>query len=534
MKKIIKLVRVVGIMAVLAFLLLAVIPVSASLQNKITQYNPTSFVVSNNTTIYPTLDGYTQIGGLGGTTNWTDTWGGAGIYADNVSANPTSLGLESLTAETGNFTLNRRNIIVYNPSSLPETANVTAASIDFFINTFTNTWAVEPVINVYGVTPISTTNLTSQDYDQSRYGTTPYSDVSIPKTSVNTTIYTSFPLNAAGLSALNTAISANTTFCVSLREENWDVTGISPSWVTDKYYRVAFYMTEQAGINDPKMSIAYSYTTPLVSTISSSSIAMDKDGVTSGTLTGNLTSLGGDFWSNCNFNIGTTIAYGTNTTSTNLTTTTIYTRSIPVNLTPGTLYHFRASATNSDSSGYGADSTFTLTMPTPVTSAATSVSMDAGGTKATLNGSISAMGVASSAYAWFEWGYDTSYGHTVASTTVTGAASITYDLTHYSPDDVVHYRTAVRCGGTTSYGSDVTFQLGSGTSGAITPAYSIMHNAYTIIFLALLILGLLLYATSSFGDNKITAIEVLIIAATIIIFGIYLFETLQAAIIAMW
>ena len=93
---------------------------------------------------------------------------------------------------------------------------------------------------------------------------------------------------------------------------------------------------------------------PIVSTGTASNV-----GPNSATLNGNLLDMGA---SSCSvwFEYGTTTSYGSSTTHTPKTSTGAFSASIS-ELSSGTLYHFRACASNSGGTSYGEDSTFTTT-----------------------------------------------------------------------------------------------------------------------------------------------------------------------------
>ncbi|MEI8130688.1 MAG: hypothetical protein WCG55_04265, partial [bacterium] len=131
---------------------------------------------------------------------------------------------------------------------------------------------------------------------------------------------------------------------------------------------------------------------PTVLTVSATSIT-----TSTVTLTGNLTDLGGAPSATAGFNYGLTTAYGSTVTmSSPYTVPTLYVNTTITGLTCGTLYHYRAWATNSVGTTNGSDMTFTtgicLTPP-----AVTTDSVTPGSTSATFNGTIVSLGGASSA-----------------------------------------------------------------------------------------------------------------------------------------
>jgi hypothetical protein len=125
-------------------------------------------------------------------------------------------------------------------------------------------------------------------------------------------------------------------------------------------------------------------------------------------------------------------------------------------LTPGTLYHVRAYATNSVGTSYGDDSTFTTstTTPTVTTTAVTSITS----TTASGGGAIPDSGGATITAKGVCW--STSADPTIANDTTndgTGAASFTSSLTSLTPGTLYHVRAYATNSVGTSYGGDSTF-----------------------------------------------------------------------------
>ena len=123
------------------------------------------------------------------------------------------------------------------------------------------------------------------------------------------------------------------------------------------------------------------------------------------------------------FEIGTTTAYGTKTSSSSAGSGSNSTNvSKTVNgLVPGALYHFRIVATSDAGTVTGADRTFTtLSPPTAATGAAAAV----GPTSATLGGALNPNGRSTSWY--FEYGTSTAYGSRTSSKGVGSGTSITF------------------------------------------------------------------------------------------------------------
>lgn len=197
---------------------------------------------------------------------------------------------------------------------------------------------------------------------------------------------------------------------------------------------------------------------PTVITKSASNIS-----ATSATLNGTLNPNGKS--TIYNFELGTSISYGTTITNSDLFTG-IFDTDVSdevTDLLPNTTYHYRLVATNSDGTEYGDDVEFTtnsetILSPTVVTTPATNI----GSSSATLNGTVNP-NESSTSYA-FEYGTTTSYGSTVSNgTNISGnvAFVVHYDLTSLSANTTYHYRIIATNAGGTTLGNDITFTTNS-------------------------------------------------------------------------
>lgn len=232
-----------------------------------------------------------------------------------------------------------------------------------------------------------------------------------------------------------------------------NVTNLLPSTT----YHVRAYVTNGVGTaygNDVSFTTTASGGLPTVTTRTPSAI-----GGTYATGNGNLVDIGGSavtargvVYAN---SINPTLANGVGTSGTNGTGN----YSIPLNgLTPSTLYHIRAYATNGAGTAYGDDSTFTTTaisLPAVTTASpfgVSSTSANGGGT-VTSNGQtqILARGIC----------YGTAADPSLANTVITDGAvtqgSYTALMTPLSPNTVYHVRAYVTNSVGTAYGGDSTF-----------------------------------------------------------------------------
>jgi hypothetical protein len=189
---------------------------------------------------------------------------------------------------------------------------------------------------------------------------------------------------------------------------------------------------------------------PAVATGSASSISL-----TSARLNGTLNPNGqATTWY---FEYGTTTRYGSKTAARNAGSGT---RSVNVSssltrLRTTTTYHYRLVATNASGTTFGADRTFSTSLPPLVrTGPAQSVAP----TTATLTGSVDRRGRATTWY--FEYGTSTRYGSRTSRTGVgsaNGLRSVTASLSNLSAGTTYHYRLVATSDAGTSRGADLTF-----------------------------------------------------------------------------
>ena len=196
---------------------------------------------------------------------------------------------------------------------------------------------------------------------------------------------------------------------------------------------------------------------PTMVTNAAVGVAMTKDGVTSGYLSGNVTDLGGAPSDNVSFQYGENISYGSETASVVVTSIGSYNATMPAALVPGQTYHYRAKGVNVDGTGYGEDQVFTFTPPTIATLPATAVSWVTSNT-ATLNANLSSLGVATGAYCYCQWGYASgSYPYSTSSTAFTGTGNLTATITGFTQGEVIYFRAVARVGAVQTYGSERSF-----------------------------------------------------------------------------
>lgn len=210
------------------------------------------------------------------------------------------------------------------------------------------------------------------------------------------------------------------------------------------------------------------------STLSVSTTAASSALITSATLNGNLNDLGTNSSISVHFEYGPSIYYGYTTTAQSKSSTGNFNASVS-SLISGTTYHYRAIAQGT-TTVYGEDMTFTTSTGSLAveTNAATAV----GSGSATLNGTLTSLGGASSGSVYFQYGTSTSYGSLTTSQLRTSGGAFNTSITGLSANTLYHFRAVAQAGSSTVNGSDASFTtLGSG-GGSTAPPHQFYGNVY--------------------------------------------------------
>ncbi|GAI68881.1 unnamed protein product [marine sediment metagenome] len=154
----------------------------------------------------------------------------------------------------------------------------------------------------------------------------------------------------------------------------------------------------------------------------------------------------------CGFEWGETDAYGNTTPTQSRTTGQTFSQTIG-GLLPGTTYHFKAFATNSAGTSYGADRTFTtlVAVPTVTTDPATEIQK----AFATLNGTLAGDG-GEACDCGFEWGETDAYGNTTPTQSRTTGQTFSQTIGGLLPGTTYHFKAFATNSAGTSYGADRT------------------------------------------------------------------------------
>ncbi|MGB3096071.1 MAG: Ig-like domain-containing protein [Candidatus Deferrimicrobiaceae bacterium] len=133
-------------------------------------------------------------------------------------------------------------------------------------------------------------------------------------------------------------------------------------------------------------------------------------------------------------------------------------------LAPGTTYHFRVCAENSEGYSEGQIMSFTTASPASPPAVTTIAATSVGATGATLNGSVIPNGLETNA--WFEWGTDSTLaGYSTTGTQAVGSGTtsqtINQVLTGLATGTIYYYRVAASNGSGTSKGAILSFLPGA-------------------------------------------------------------------------
>lgn len=174
-----------------------------------------------------------------------------------------------------------------------------------------------------------------------------------------------------------------------------------------------------------------------------------------GTPNGTLDDDGGEAC-DCGFEWGETDAYGETTSTQSRETGQTFTQEL-TGLTPATTYHFRAIATNTAGSGYGADATFTTDAvdPTIVVPTVTSDEPTVAQQQAIIIGTLISCGGEHCDFL-FEWGRTADYGNIIDVGTAT-PDTYSEQISGLIPNTEYHFRAYATNSAGTGYGVDVKF-----------------------------------------------------------------------------
>lgn len=339
--------------------------------------------------------------------------------------------------------------LLFDISSMPSGIIVTSITLTILSKSSTDNLDINPDICVFDSAPASNIALVAGDFDS--FGNTPLSNAIPMIGGWNGSGSNTFTFNAAGIAAVLAAIAGDGILKLGLRNANYDVAGVAPAWkysATGLSSNFNFYIAEQGGTARPKLTINFLEGAPVVTTNPASDIAG-----TYATLNLTLDDDGGEEC-DCCFEWGKTVAYGETTPTEKRTAGQTLAQQI-IGLDSSTTYHFRAKATNSAGTVYGADLDFITTgivIPTVTTGSASPVYAES----AVLNGNLVDDG-GGICTCCFEWGETIGYGHTTSLVAKSTGESFAIGITGLVKNILYHFRAKATNSAGTAYGSDNTF-----------------------------------------------------------------------------
>ena len=241
-----------------------------------------------------------------------------------------------------------RAIYLFDVSTLPGGAVISGAtfSVYGYAKADTGSWA--PTTNIYGSAPATDTDLVTSDF--ATVASAPFCDTAITYANWDTADFNAFILNTAGISALNTAVAGDSILRLGLRNANYDVAGVPPTWASNKAAGVRGTFAEQGVGYIPKLVVTYG-----IPAVVTTQTCQDVVGTTA-TGRGNITTVGDTITAHghCWATSADPTTADSKVDNGAASATGAFTSAITA-LTAGTGYYTRAYATNASGTSYGAN-----------------------------------------------------------------------------------------------------------------------------------------------------------------------------------
>lgn len=247
---------------------------------------------------YSTLTVYPQAGGGGGNVtcdgrvsrggvseSWSVIRTGAGTDAEYTASLQTFITISSTGTENQWYLL-LRSIFTFDTSALGAGVSISDATFSLYGSSKADDLGALPNMNCYAASPANDNVLVAADYQQA--GSVVLS-AAIPYTAFNIFGYNNFVQNASGLNNINkTGVTR-----IGVRNANYDVANIEPSWAGSATSSFVGYFADYTGVTqDPKLIITYTIPPSQISGSSSGSGVATGPLKGSGKLAGTATSIG--------------------------------------------------------------------------------------------------------------------------------------------------------------------------------------------------------------------------------------------------
>jgi hypothetical protein len=175
----------------------------------------------------------------------------SGTVADD-SGTELFLTVESNDTNTDKWNRIGRSFLLFDTSSLPNDASISAAKIALkHSNNFSTDPNFDQLIYIVGSSPASSTAIATADFDQ--IGSTSFA-TPVDEDSLSINAYSDWNFNGTGIAAISDA--GVSKFAVRLSSDYDDT---PPTWAADNQSGPAFYSADQSGTgSDPYLEVTYS------------------------------------------------------------------------------------------------------------------------------------------------------------------------------------------------------------------------------------------------------------------------------------
>jgi len=333
------------------YLLLALILVALFLPVMATPVSATS------TTFYASSYSNTTLQGYGSTYDaaWTKTTGVklSGSYLD--------IGQDY---SYGDYFI-YRSPIIFDTSDIPDDATITGASLKVRAQSKHDPNSYMVLVITEGMPTYPHATVYSSDYNKANYNTTSLGSRSV--SSLSLTGYSYISLNSTGRTKINK--TGDTKFML---RSSQDIAGNTPNFSGGYPQWVTLWSSDMGTSYAPQLTVTYTVTVdePTVTTGDPQISSIEENSVR---VWGEVTDDGGESCSG-RFEYGTTVAYGDYTSwISGLTSDTAFSDELN-GLSAGTLYHYRAIASNSGGTDEGADKSILMKPYKPYSVTVTSTS----------------------------------------------------------------------------------------------------------------------------------------------------------------
>ena len=197
--------------------------------------------------LYPSLDSAISRDGVNQT--FANIRSGAGTVTEDTAAQTAPAQLAATTTSNQYGTLSRGGF-VFDMTAIPSTAVISALTLELYVVSKQDNFAM--AVGIVDFTPASLTSFATSDYGN--FGTTRYAtDKTI--TSISTTAYASYALNATAIAAAQAAIA--TKWALGFRLDK-DIDNSAPTWSSGLNGRIVAKFADEPDVGlRPKLIVTY-------------------------------------------------------------------------------------------------------------------------------------------------------------------------------------------------------------------------------------------------------------------------------------